>query len=72
MILSCSTCSGELRTLSESGVTSIGVDYKTDHKRDRYGNECFYRSEAVVTRGNSVKAIKTYDVVFKPAPSPIP
>jgi hypothetical protein len=53
--------SGELRTLAQSDVTAISLDYQQSNRRDEYGNLFYYRSKIQVAKRSSVERW-AYDV----------
>jgi hypothetical protein len=57
---------GELQTLAEAGIVAIDLDYRSDQKRDRYGNDFRFRGRALRSNGE----VTTYDVFFVPAQPP--
>jgi|GEM_PF-1490701 len=60
------TDAGELTTLSDNGLTSISVNYKTNSRIDRYGNAFRYRAKVGGLRGQPF----AYDVILKAASNP--
>ena len=53
--------SGELRTLAQSGVTTVSLDYQQSNRRDEYGNLFRYRSKIQVAKRSSIERW-AYDV----------
>lgn len=59
------TQAGELLDISSSGVAGIDLDFQAARRRDRYGNEFRFRSNAVLRdSSHSGGRIATYDVFF--------
>jgi hypothetical protein len=56
---------GEVRTLSQSDVTAISLDYKRSNERDEYDNLFYYRSKIQVAKRSSVEHW-AYDVFLVP------
>lgn len=61
---------GELRTLTDAGITEMGLDHRMSRKKDRYGNELLYRGRAVWSDGSHTHPVTTYDVFFVRAHRP--
>lgn len=57
----------ELRTLVDEGVVEIGLDYRSDGRRDRWGNRFRWNGHASTESGRS---LQTSDVIFVSATSP--
>jgi hypothetical protein len=59
----------ELQTLGQAGIRRIGLEYKTSHRRDRYGNDLRFLGRAwQERRPGVVSPILTWDVFFTVAP----
>ena len=58
------TDAGELRTLSEVGITSISLEHRLVRKLDRYGNQFLLRGQALWSNGRHSRPVPTYDVYF--------
>lgn len=55
----------ELQTLGQAGIRRIGLEYKTSHRRDRYGNDLRFLGRAwQERRPGVVSPILTWDVFF--------
>ncbi len=60
---------GELQTFEQAGILRIGLQYRTSHRVDRYGNEFRYLGHAwQERRGGGVRPILTWDVFFRVKP----
>lgn len=57
---------GELQTLPQAGILSIGLDYRLAVKRDQYGNRFRYRGHATKRTGQVQHEVTIYDVFFVP------
>lgn len=57
----------ELRALAEEGVAEIGLYYRSDGRRDRWGNRFRWNGRASTESGRS---LQTSDVIFVSATSP--
>ncbi|MFL6261372.1 MAG: hypothetical protein ACJ76Y_16870 [Thermoanaerobaculia bacterium] len=55
---------GELRTLSEAGITSISLEHRLVRRLDRYGNQFLLRGRALWSNGRRERPVPTYDVYF--------
>jgi hypothetical protein len=58
---------GEVRPLSQSGVTAISLDYKRSNQRDEYDNLFYYRSKIQLAKRSSIEHW-AYDVFLVPGP----
>jgi hypothetical protein len=56
---------GEVRPLSQSGVTAISLDYKRSNQRDEYDNLFYYRSKIQAAKRSSIERW-AYDVFLVP------
>ena len=59
-----SSDAGEYRTLAQSGVTSISLDFQRSNRRDQYGNLFRYRSKIQIAKKRAAVDRWAYDVFF--------
>lgn len=55
----------ELQTLEAAGIQRVGLQYRTSHRTDRYGNKFRFLGRAWQEgRGGALRSISTWDVFF--------
>ena len=56
----------EISTLEQAGVIRLALEYTTNKRRDRHGNQLRFQSKAWVrSAGGRERLIHTVDVVFR-------